>query len=260
MCRIAAYAGPPATLSSIMYEASHSLEKQAYLPREMLSGHVNVDGTGVAWWRDGEAEPLHYVSDRPPWSDSNLPRLARRFQGAPILSVVRSQTPGMPAGAAAAHPFVFDRWAGAHNGYLEGFAALAPTLIERLDHEALRQLDTLSDSQVLFLLAVTRLRRGATLQEALVGTAAEAATLCAGVGCAASLNLVLAEAGGVAALRAARGVEANSLLSLEDGASWPGGRLIASEALDEDPRWVVVPEDHVVSISADALTVEAVEV
>jgi glutamine amidotransferase len=260
MCRLAAYAGPPASLSSIMYEAPHSLEKQAYLPREMVSGHVNVDGTGVAWWRDGEAEPLHYVTDRPPWSDANLPRLARRFQGAPILSVVRSQTPGMSAGAAAAHPFVFDCWAGAHNGYLEGFATVAPALIERLDDEVRGQLDALSDSLLLFLLAVTRLRRGASLREALVATAAEAATLCAGIGCAASLNLVLADTGEVAALRAARGVEANSLHTLEDGERWPGGRLIASEALDEDPGWVVVPEDHVVSISADTLTVEAVEV
>ena len=41
MCRLAAYVGPPASLSSIMYEAPHSLEKQAYLPREMVSGHVN---------------------------------------------------------------------------------------------------------------------------------------------------------------------------------------------------------------------------
>lgn len=260
MCRLAAYAGPPADLSSILYEAPHSLEKQAYLPREMVSGHVNVDGTGVAWWRDGDPEPLHYVTDRPPWSDANLPRLARRLQGAPILSVVRSQTPGMPAGAAAAHPFVFERWAGAHNGYLEGFAALAPALIDRLDDELFGQLDVLSDSLLLFLLAVTWVRRGASLQEALVDTAAEAATLCAGIGCAASLNLVLADAGEVAVLRAARGVAANSLYALEDGARWPGGRLIASEALDEDPGWVVVPEDHVVSISSDTLRVEAVEV
>lgn len=89
---------------------------------------------------------------------------------------------------------MFDRWAGVHNGYLEGFATVAAALIERLDDEVRGRLDTTSDSLLLFLLAVTRLRRGASLQEALVATAAEAATLCAGAGCAALLNLVLADA------------------------------------------------------------------
>jgi len=253
MCRLAAYAGAPERLSSMLYDAPHALEKQAYVPRELLSGHVNVDGTGVAWWRQGEAEPLLYVSDRPPWSDPNLPHLAQRLSGAPILSVVRSQTPGMPAGAAAAHPFTFERWAGAHNGYLEGFHTVAGALIERIDDDVRRRLDTLSDSLVLFLVAVTHVRRGATLPEALVETAAEAAKLCSQAGCTASLNLVLADEHQVVALRTASGVRANSLYGLEKGTAWPQGCLIASEALDGDPGWQSVAEDHWVRISADGL-------
>ena len=58
MCRLAAYAGPPAPLSALLYDPPHSLEHQAYAPRELVSGNVNVDGTGVAWWPAHEDEPL----------------------------------------------------------------------------------------------------------------------------------------------------------------------------------------------------------
>ena len=49
MCRIAAYAGPPVTLSAVLYDPPHSLERQAYRPNELVHGTVNVDSTGVAW-------------------------------------------------------------------------------------------------------------------------------------------------------------------------------------------------------------------
>jgi predicted glutamine amidotransferase len=105
----------------------------------------------------------------------------------------------------------------------------------------------------LFLVAVTQVRRGATLPEALVETAAEAAKLCSQAGCTASLNLVLADEHQVVALRTASGVRANSLYGLEKGTAWPQGCLIASEALDGDPGWQSVAEDHWVRISADGL-------
>ena len=68
MCRLAGYVGAPTTLASLLYDPRHALERQAYLPREMVSGTVNVDGTGIAWWSGEEAEPMRYVSERPPWS------------------------------------------------------------------------------------------------------------------------------------------------------------------------------------------------
>jgi len=94
MCRFAAYHGPPRPLAEMLYEAPHSLERQAYVPREMVEGHVNVDGTGVVWWPHGDDEPLRYVTVLPPWSDPNLPTLAPRLQGRTILGSVRSATPG----------------------------------------------------------------------------------------------------------------------------------------------------------------------
>jgi glutamine amidotransferase len=255
MCRFAAYLGEPLPLSAMLYDAARSLERQAYLPREMVSGHVNVDGTGLAWWRAGEPEPLRYVSELPPWSDANLPLLARRLTGSPILAVVRSRTPGMPSGAAAVHPFVHEHWAGAHNGYLTGFETLRWSLIDAVDDQVLQGLDVLTDSSVLFLLSASFLRRGASLVEAARMTVREATRVAREAEEQASLNLLLSDGAEVVAVRAARGMEANSLYHLEAGRGWPSGRLIASEPLDDDPGWSAVPADHLVNITAEGLRV-----
>ncbi|MGD8330628.1 MAG: class II glutamine amidotransferase [Acidobacteriota bacterium] len=258
MCRLAAYTGSPVLLESLLYEAPHSLEVQAYRPREMLSGHVNVDGTGVVWWSSGERAPLRYVSAQPPWSDANLPGLAGRLSGAPVVAVVRSQTPGMPAGVAAVHPFTYEGWAGAHNGYLREFAGYAHELIGRIDDHLVGALEVVSDARVLFLLAVGALRRGASLTEALVETAGTAAQVCAAHDVVASLNLVLADQQRVAVLRAARGETANSLYVASGAQRWPGGCVLASEALDDDPAWHAVPEDHVVTLEGTEVTIDPV--
>ena len=68
---------------------------------------------------------------------------------------------------------------------------------------------------------------------------------------------MLAAADEVVALRAARGVEPNSLYALDGGSRWPGGRLVASEPLDDDAAWRPVPENHLVRITTGGLTIEA---
>lgn len=256
MCRLAAYVGAPDRLSTMLFEAPHSLEVQAYRPREMVSGHVNVDGTGVAWWRPEESEPLLYVSEHPPWSDANLPTLARRLRGAPVLAVVRSQTPGIPAGAGAAHPFTVDGWAGAHNGYLEGFDRLAAALLGEVDDDLHGRVGVVSDSRLLFLVAAGALRRGASLADALRHAAERAVALCAEHDLAASLNLVLADRDQVVALRLARGVASNSLYTLEGGERWPAGAVVASEPLDADSGWRAVDDASLVTLDRDGVQAE----
>ncbi len=255
MCRIAAYLGDSLPISSVLYDPPHSLEHQAYLPREMLSGHVNVDGTGVAWWKAGDANPLLYVSELPPWSDPNLSRLAPKLEGSPILSVVRSATPGMPSGVAAAHPFTYEGWAGGHNGYITGFDDLRWKLLAAIDEDVLPALEALTDSVLLFFLAMSFVRRGASLAEAGHETVRTAARLAADAGEQASLNLVLAGEGEVVGLRAASGLEPNSLYHLASGRRWPAGRLIASEPLDDDPGWTAVPPEHMVRITATGVAI-----
>ncbi len=259
MCRWAAYFGPPAPLSALLYDPPHSLEHQAYAPRELVSGNVNVDGTGVAWWPAGESEPLLYVSERPPWSEPNLPRLSPRLTGSVQLAVVRSQTTGIPAGVGSAHPFAYDRWAGAHNGYIEGFDQVKWRLAEGLDDTVRSRFDVFSDSLLLFLMVMSELRRdgGADVTGAMVSVVRQVLTACAEG--AVSLNLVIASSVEVVALRAARGVEPNTLYHLEAGGRWPGAGLLASEPLDDDSGWTSVAADHVVRMTAQGFVAEAVD-
>src|SRR5262249_37113611 len=142
MCRLAAYVGPAAPLSTLLYDPLRSLEFQSYRPREQLSGFVNVDGTGVAWWDSLETEPMRYVTERPPWSDPNLPLLARRLRAIVQLAAVRSATPGMPFGPASVAPFVHEGIACAHNGYLREFKQRTRrTLLARLPDHLFAALD-----------------------------------------------------------------------------------------------------------------------
>ncbi|MDP8970062.1 MAG: hypothetical protein M3N52_06135, partial [Actinomycetota bacterium] len=118
---MAAYLGPPRPLSTLLYEPPRALQVQAYDPKEQLFGGVNVDGTGVAWWVDDEPAPLLYRSDRPPWSDPNLPDLSRRLRARVQLAAVRSASPGIPYGTNYVAPFVHGTLACAHNGWLGEF-------------------------------------------------------------------------------------------------------------------------------------------
>jgi glutamine amidotransferase len=237
----------------LLYDAPRSLEVQAYRPREQLSGYVNVDGTGVAWWDGFGSEPLRYVSERPPWSDPNLPGLARRLRGSLQLAAVRSATPGVPFGPATVAPFVHRGVAAAHNGYLGAFRqSVARQLLGRLPDHLFSALDAVSDSQVLFLTALRHFEKDAEagLLGAVRAAAADAAEACAEAGAAASLNLILAESERVVGVRVSEGTAANSLYTLVGGTRWPEAYVIASEPLDDDPRWTPVPDRHLIEMSA----------
>lgn len=254
MCRIAAYVGPPASLASLLYAPEHSLEHQSYRPREMLSGTVNVDGTGVAWWQKDAAEPLRYVTTLPPWSDPNLPTLAPRLRGSPILATVRSATPGIPVETGAVLPYAEGGIAGTHNGYLNGFAdGVAAALLAELPAEWQGRIGTMTDARLLFLLAVAEhdRRPRAGLADACERATARAAQICAELGHTASLNLVLADRSGVAGVRFAEGAASNSLYTHRMDS---GALRLASEPLD-DAQWEPVPDRHLVVLNADGIDI-----
>ncbi|MEX0657828.1 MAG: hypothetical protein WD080_01720 [Egibacteraceae bacterium] len=253
MCRLAAYVGPPVPLSTLLYDAPRSLQVQAYDPREQLSGAVNVDGTGIAWWPAGDAEPLRYVTERPPWSDVNLPTLAARLRSGAQLAAVRGATPGLGHGAGLTAPFVHEHVAGAHNGFIAEYRTrVARRLLQRLPDHLHARVEAASDSHALFLLAMAHLE--ADPHAALAGAAAaavtEAAAVCADLGTPATLTLLLADGTTVVGTRTASGTAANTLYTLEDGARWPGATLLASEPLDDDLGWRPVPDGSVVQVSA----------
>lgn len=241
---MAAYVGSPRPLSTLLYDPPRSLRVQACDPKEQLRGSVNVDGTGVAWWVGDDPEPLRYRTERPPWSDPNLPDLAARLSGRLQLAAVRSATRGIPYGPPFVHPFVHEHLAGAHNGWLGEFRrSTAGVLLGRLPDHLRGALDGMSDSQLLFLTAVGHLQAqpGGGLAGAVRAAVTEAAEVCAAHGAQAALNLVVADGARVVAARLSLGVPANSLYTLERGQRWPDGVLLASEPLDDD-AWTPVPD------------------
>lgn len=249
MCRLAALAGAATPLSRLLYEAPHSLEVQAYAPRQQLSGHVNVDGTGVAWWQDGDPNPLRYVSDRPPWADPNLADLSRRLSSGMQVAVVRSATPGLPLGPSSAPPLVFGRLALAHNGYVEGFRAscLRP-LLESLPDDLISRLDVVTDTALVALVLVHEGGADGDLPGAVRRTLERVSLACAPAAGVLSLNLVAADGEWLVATRFARRREADTLHLIEGGASAPGGVTLASEPLDPNAPWRPVPPDTLVVV------------
>lgn len=253
MCRLAAYVGPPTPVSALVYDPPHSLSAQASAPREMHFSRINVDGTGVAWWNADHPEPLRYRSDRPPWADANLPSLARRLTAGTQLAAVRAATAGIPHGTTFVHPFVHGTLAGTHNGWIGAFRErTARPLLATLPDHLFAAFDGLSDSLLLFLLAVARLERDPAggLAGAVGHAVAFVAAECERQGAAAALNLAIAGPSEVVVARMSHEAPTNTLYTLRDGERWPGAGLVASEPLDEDPGWTPVPDGTLVRLSA----------
>lgn len=256
MCRFAAYLGPSRPLSTLLYEPERSLEVLAYLPREMQSGTVNVDGTGVAWWPDPGGQPVRYVTAATPWADANLPSLAPRLSSGVQVAAVRSATPGLPFGPANVAPFVHGSDAFAHNGWLGGFRdGVGRALAARLPDEQHALMDTVSDSVTLFATFLSHRARGAGLVDAVSATVADAVEVCDKEGVEATLNLLVSDGRSVVAVRTSHGRPGNSLYTLRDTGPWEGGAVVASEPLAPDLDWSAVPDDHVVELTGDRTTV-----
>lgn len=263
MCRIAAYLGPPVPLASVVYDAPHGLERQAYAPREMLKGHVNVDGTGLAWWPPDEVDraPVRYVTDRPPWADPNLPSLAARLNASLVMAAVRSASPGVSFGPGHVAPFVIDGIAGVHNGWLGKFReGVGRALAARLPDDLYAAAEVANDSLLVVLTVVSHVRSGLDLPGALGAALRDVLEVCGGAGAEATLNVVVADGRRIVASRVARGTEGNNpLYALQGGSRWPGATLLASEPLDDDPEWSPLADDHLIDVAADGLVVTALE-
>lgn len=243
MCRIAGFSGRALPLASLLYDAPHSLERQAYAPREMINGTVNVDGTGIAWWTEAAvSEPLVYVSERPPWADPNLPRLSRHLAGGMQVASVRSATPGIPIGPSNVHPFTRGPLAFVHNGFLGAFRdGHYRPMLAALDDELHREYGAVSDSLLLFLTMCRHLEGDARgdLATALRLALGEAMAIAQERGTEVVLNTIVGDGEQLVAARAAHNAPSNTLYVRVDPEV---GVSIASEPLDEDERWRAVDD------------------
>lgn len=107
MCRLVIYKGPALPISKILLEPPHSLFKQSYEAKEMLSGHLNADGFGIGWYNPelGSA-PALYTNTQPIWHDMNLPRMMNKISSRIIFGHVRGASDACPSHRQIPIPFV----------------------------------------------------------------------------------------------------------------------------------------------------------
>src|SRR5690606_4317909 len=114
---------------------------------------TNGDGFGIAWY-DEQPEPGLYRDILPAWSDPNLRSLARQVRSGLFLAHVRAST-GTATNRSNCHPFAVGRWSFMHNGQIAGYARLRRRLDMLLPEELYAHRLGTTDSEVMFLLALS---------------------------------------------------------------------------------------------------------
>lgn len=260
MCRLAAYlGGPETTLASLVLEPEHSLLVQSYAPKEMLSGVVNADGFGVGWYVPwaGE-EPAVYRSDKPLWADRSLAGIADKVRARSIFAAVRSATPDLPAEESGVPPFSSGPLAFMHNGAIEGFRqrAMRP-LRDSLGERSYSGLLGVTDSETVFAVLLDYREDGLDLAGATVETLRHVAEVCRKLGLYAALNLAVTDGETMVFSRYSTEGPGNSLYLLENGESFPGATVVASERLSRDAGWIQVPDRHLLVVRKDGASLHA---
>ncbi len=260
MCRHAGYVGPGIAISELTHDLPHSLERQSYAARELLTGTVCADGFGVAWFVDGHRVPARYANVAPIWSDRNLPSFGPLTRSANAIAWIRNATVAGGNSDANTQPFV-DEGTGiafTHNGFLDDFAAtwrawFTTEMIPPSRHAHLRG-DT--DSEHIFHALLHRVEEEpegpAALATAVQGLLRDIRVRARDNGTIAQLNLLVTDGTRLVASRCGQDERQNSLYLLVDGDEFPDGAVVASEPLYDDPLWVPVETDSVVVLQAGA--------
>ena len=227
MCRHLAWLGAPRSVSSLVLDPPAGLLHQSYAPRRQKRGVVNADGWGVGF-HDAAGSVRRWRSARPLWGDASFASLAPVLSSGAVLAAVRSATAGMPMDESAAAPFTDGTWLLSHNGRVDRVAlAGLPTQSARLEVESS------CDSAV--LAAHVFAAGAANVVDTVRSVARQDPD--------AYLNLLLTD--GHRILGLTWGDELSYLVE-------PDGVVVASEPWDDDPRWIDVPDHHLIEVSPTA--------
>lgn len=225
MCRHLGWLGREISVSSLVLDPPSGLRVQSYAPRRQKHGLLNADGWGVGFF-DGST-PRRWRSSAPLWGDVSFDSVAPALRSHCVVAAVRSATVGMPIEASATAPFTDGNWLLSHNG-----------VVNREVLPASAAAESTCDSAVLAALIFAR------------GLGALGQTI-AEVGAAdpnARLNILAAN--GLRLLATTWG-DTLSILRRD------GGVVLASEPYDDQPGWEDVPDRHLVEVTADRVTVTA---
>lgn len=227
MCRHLGWLGREVSVSSLVLDPPHSLRVQAYAPRRQKHCLLNADGWGVGFF-DG-ATPRRWRSVAPLWGDVSFESVAPALRSRCVVAAVRSATVGMPIEASATAPFTDGQWLLSHNG-----------VVDRGVLSSCLGAESVCDSAIL---AATIFNRGLdALAETIVEVGADDPN--------ARLNIMAAN--GSRLLATAWG-DTLSVLRRDDGV------VLASEPYDDQPGWQDVPDRHLVEVTAEGITLTALE-
>ena len=229
MCRHLAWLGAPRTLASLVLEGEHSLLVQSYQPLRQLYGTVNGDGWGVGFFPDGRDVPARWRSTRPLWNELSFASVAPVISSGCVVAAVRSASIGMPIDEAATAPFTDGRWLLSHNG-----------VVNREVLGAQPHAESMCDAAQL---AAYVFEHGPEQIGAIVADLGRRDAQ-------ARLNVLLTDRSRVLATTWGNTL---SVLQTDDGV------LVASEPTDTDPRWVDIPDRHLVDVRA-GLTATSVSI
>lgn len=247
MCRMVGYQGEAVPLASLIFGGPHSLARQSYQPRELLSGSVNADGFGVVWYDAGDHRALR--EHRPIWHNPDLEAVLESIRAGLVLAAVRNVTPGIAVDPSGTPPVVRGGLAVVLNGYLENFAAaFLRESVARLSNETLALAQGLSDTEFVCLELVEAAREQ-HLSDAVSGTVRSLLGRATALGRTAQLNLLVSDGRTQIAVRASNASTSNSLYLGRGLGPAPHGVTVASEPLTPDQDWETVPHNCVVDLA-----------
>ena len=249
MCRLAAYLGTPLYLEELIAKPRHSLMRQS-LRADQAKVVTNGDGFGVGWYGE-RAEPGVYREVMPAWSDDNLLALSQTLQSRLFFAHVRAATAGGIA-RQNCHPFRLGRYLFMHNGQIGGYGLLRRRLEADLPDALYAERRGATDSELLFLLALAHMQRGAAADVAVLTVIEHTMALMREHGVEQPLRFAatLADGERFYAFRISSDGRAPTLY-MRHCAS---GTIVASEPLCEgEPGWQLLPEGAVVQVGAQGV-------
>lgn len=154
MCRLFGYKGSkPSKLSFFLVDASNALMKQAVLDSRNLS---NSHGWGIGFYQKNKAHIQKRASAAS--FDFNFKFLTDFIETDTMIAHIREATVGEISDYNA-HPFIYGKWIWAHNGTIQGFDVLRPTVLQLIGPELAFEIMGATDSEYCFFLFIKNLSK-----------------------------------------------------------------------------------------------------
>lgn len=235
MCRWLAYQGKPIYMDELVYQPEHSLVHQSIEARKTVT-RVNADGFGLGWYTDRDT-PGVFHEVLPAWGDNNLRSLTHHIKSHRFMAHVRSST-GTQVARANCHPFVIDNWMFLHNGQIGEFEKVKYLLERRLPESLYIQRFGTTDSELIFLLCLDNGLLSSPV-DALKKTLRDVEQVVKGKGITEPFkaSMCLSDGQQFWVVRYSSDLSSPTVFAKPG----PDGVCFASEPLDNDPTWQLMP-------------------